>query len=482
MKKNINKLIVALLTLSLLWSCSESIMDDINENVNDPSDMESRLIITDAMTSSAFSVAGGDFNFFASIYIEHNAGTWGQFYNADIRSSQPSSSTTYNNTWNSVYATLYSLKLVREKCSEGGSEEGSYHTLGVAQILTAYNLAILTDVMGDVPWSEAIQPGVIFTPVLDKQQNIYQDIFKLLDDAITNLGKTSIYPSLGNQDLIYAGDTEKWKKFAYGLKARYTMRLSLRTPAYADVISFADQSFDSAAEQAQFIYNGNTTQSPFYCMFQDRDYYGASQSLHDKLVERNDPRDEIFFTTYPGVGGDLVFAPNGTANQIQGYYSISAISTISAPTYFLSYHELEFLKAEAYVRLNNLPAAEQALKNAIAAAFMKVNIGLTAGDAETYFTANVKAKFDLNPLSEVMNQKYIAFFEEEAIEAYNDFRRLKAMGNDVINLENPLNSTRFPHRFSYGSEDVTTNTNVRNAYGDGMYVYTEKVWWAGGTR
>ena len=46
MKKNINILIVALLSLSLLWSCSESIMDEINENVNDPSDMESRLIIT----------------------------------------------------------------------------------------------------------------------------------------------------------------------------------------------------------------------------------------------------------------------------------------------------------------------------------------------------------------------------------------------------------------------------------------------------
>jgi hypothetical protein len=54
-------------------------MDDINENVNDPSDMESRLIITDAMTSTAFQVTGGDFNFYASIYIEHNTGTWGSF-------------------------------------------------------------------------------------------------------------------------------------------------------------------------------------------------------------------------------------------------------------------------------------------------------------------------------------------------------------------------------------------------------------------
>jgi hypothetical protein len=434
------------------------------------------------MTLTAFSVAGGDFNFYASIYIEHNTGTWGQFYNADIRSAQPSSATTYDNTWTSLYANLYTLGIIIEKCSEGGSEEGNYHTLGIAQILTAYNLAILTDAMGDVPWSEAIQPGVIFTPVIDRQENIYQNIFSMLDDAIANLDKTSIYPSLGNQDLIFGGDVQSWKKFSYGLKARYTMRLSHKAPSYDEVISLAGQSFASAEEQAQYNYNGNTTKSPFYCMFQDRDYYGASQSLHSKLTERNDPRDEVFFTNYPGVGGDLVFAPNGTSNQIQGYYSISAISDITAPTYLLSYHEIEFLKAEAYVRLNNLPAAEEALKKGITAAFQKANIGLTADDADDYFTANVKAKFDADPLSEVMNQKYIAFYEEEAIEAYNDYRRLKAMGDDVINLDNPINATRFPLRFSYGSTDVTTNANIRDAYGDGMYVYTENVWWAGGTR
>lgn len=481
MRNKILITVTSILALSL-WSCSESIMDDINENVNDPSDMVSRLIITDAMTSSAFSVTGGDFGFYASIYIEHNAGIWGQFYNADIRSSQPTSSTTYNNTWNAVYATLYYLKIVREKCSEGGQEEGNYHTLGIAQILTAYNLASITDVMGDIPWAEALQPGVIFTPVLDRQQDIYEDIFQLLDDAIANLDKETIYPSLGTQDLIYGGDTEMWKKFANGLKARYTMRLSHKMPAYASVITLADQSFSSAAEQAQFNYNGNTSQSPFYCMFQDRDYYGASQSLHNKLAERNDPRDDVFFTTYPGVGGDLVFAPNGTANQVQGIYSISAISTITAPTYLLSYHEIEFLKAEAYVRLNNLPAAEEALKSAISAAFQKVNIGLTGDEADEYFENNVKPKFTINPLSEVMNQKYIAFFEEEALEAYNDYRRLKAMGDNVINLENPLNTNKFPLRYTYGSEDVTTNSNIRDAYGDGTYVYTENVWWAGGTR
>ena len=148
----------------------------------------------------------------------------------------------------------------------------------------------------------------------------------------------------------------------------------------------------------------------------------------------------------------------------------------------MSYHELEFLKAEAYVRLNNLTAAEDALENAISAAFQKVNIGLTATDAAEYYDDFISSRFSANPLSEVMNQKYIAFFEEEAIEAYNDYRRLKTMGNNVITLANPANTTQFPLRMTYGSGDVTTNINVRNAYGDGTYVYSENVWWAGGTR
>ena len=482
MRRVINILMAAILALPI-WSCSEEIMNDINNNVNDPTDMASRLIITDAMTNTAFSVIGTDFAFYASIYIEHNVGVFGQFYNADIRSAEPTSSSTYNNTWNSVYQNLYNLKVIIEKCSDGGSEAGNYHTLGIAQILSAYNLATLTDVMGDVPWSEALKPGEVFTPVLDKQEQIYTAIFKFLDDAIVNLDKESVFSSLGVQDMIYGGDTGLWKKFAYGLKARYTMRLSLKNPSYADVIEFANQSFTSADEQAQFNYNGSTTNSPFYRMLKDRDYFGASQSFHDKLTERNDPRDAVFFIPHPLSGSDaLVFAPNGTCNQVQGFYSISALSTITAPTYLLSYHEIEFLKAEAYARLINLPEAETALRNGIAAAFQKVNIGLSAAAASEYFDNNVATKFSANPLSEVMNQKYIALFEEEAVEAYNDYRRLKAMGNNVINLDNPKNATQFPLRYTYGVEDVTTNENVRDAYGDGTYVYSENVWWAGGTR
>src|SRR5690606_31504536 len=192
-------------------------------------------------------------------------------------------------------------------------------------------------------------------------------IITLLIDGIGNLEKDTDFVSLGKQDLIYKGNSENWIKMGYGLKARHTMRLSLISPDYANVIAFANESFTSASEQSQLVYNGLSSKSPFKLFFDDRDYFGSSTSLHNKLVERNDPRDSIFFKPHPDAD-DLLFAPNGTPDQAQGLYAISAISTITAPTYLLSYHEIEFLKAEAYARLGDLPNAKDALKKAIIAA------------------------------------------------------------------------------------------------------------------
>lgn len=479
MKRNIKKLSIVLTCSFLAASCSKQVMDKINENPNNPQDVSSKFILTDVMTSSAFKVTGSDYAFYASVYTELNAGIFGQMFDAEMRISGPVSASTYNNTWGNQYENLYELKKVIEKCSAAGSEAGNYASLGIAQILTAYNLAMLTDLMGDVPYSEALQSGVIFQPKLDKQQALYDTVFNLLDSAVINLKKTNTSAAayaIGAQDLIFSGNTAKWLKVAYGLKARYTMRLSLRRPDYQGVVDNALKSYASAADEFKYNYNGGSTVNPFYSFANDRWYFGSSQSLHNKLTERNDPRDKAFFDYDPAV-----FAPNGNVLENQSAYGGSALLSKTTPTYMQSYHEVLFLLSEAYARLNDKTNAENYLKKAIEVSFVKV--GLTVADADSYYTGNIQSKFTANPLQEIMIQKYLSFYGEESIEAYNDYRRLIAMGNDFIKLENPLNGqNKFPWRFTYGADDVSANKNVKAAYGDGSYVYSQQVWWAGGDR
>jgi hypothetical protein len=459
-------------------SCSDDTLGDINKNPNNPTDVASKLIITEVINSTAFTITGSDLAFYASSYVEHNVGIYNQLYNAEIRTIEPQSSTTYNNMWGSLYTNLLNLKTIIQKCSPDGDEPDNTVVLGMAQVLSAYDLAILTDLFGDVPWTEALQPGIIMTPDLDTQENIYAAINKFLADGIDNLKKETSVASIGNQDPIYKGDAAKWLKFAYGLQARYAMRLSAKNANYDAVINAVGQSFASKAEECAF--KCGTITNPFQRFFNDRDYFGASQSLHDKLATRNDPRDDVYFVPYPGAD-ELIFAPNGSPTQVQGLYGISGVMAANAPILLLSYHELLFLKAEALARKGGaIDNAKSALKDAITAAF--VNAGLKAADAETYYADKVESRLtsQTETLKEIMIQKYISQFEMEAIEAYNDVRRLKAMGNgDFITL---ANTKRFPLRYSYGADDVTTNVNISVAYGDGSYIYTENVWWAGGNR
>ena len=480
MKSNILLTGAVLIIGLLFFSCSKDTLDKINENPNNPQDVAAKFIITDVMTSTAFNCVGSDLNFYASVYMEHNVGIYSQMYDAENRKAS-SDATTYDNVWVALYTNLFDLKTIIKKCTAGGTEAGNLQTLGMAQILTAYNLALLTDLFGDVPWTEACQPGVIFTPKVDKQEDIYTAINKMLNDAIVNLNATSKFSSLGVQDLIYGGNNAKWVKAAYGLKARYAARLAFKKADWDAVIANANKSFANAGESFTFNkYDGVKAISPNYSFLTDRDYFGSSTSLDNKIIARNDPRAAVFFQPYGKDG--LIFAPNGSPDQVQGYYSLSGLLSPTQPTHLMSYHELKFLLAEAYARKSDLINAETALKDAISAAF--VNVGLTATDAATYYTANIAAKFIANPLQEIMIQKYLAFFDQESIEAYNDYRRLEAMGNHFIVLESPVNNLTnygFPQRYIYGKSDLDANPNIATA-SKSINIFKDKVWWAGGTK
>ena len=63
--------------LLLMASCSEDEMDRINtDHGNPPIDViNGRLMITDAITSTGFTTASGDYSYYASVYNEQIFGT-----------------------------------------------------------------------------------------------------------------------------------------------------------------------------------------------------------------------------------------------------------------------------------------------------------------------------------------------------------------------------------------------------------------------
>jgi len=518
-------LLVAIVISATMVSCSENVMDTINLDTNHTKDVQAKFILADVITSTAFNVVGGDFNTYSSVYVEHEVGTDNQLYRAEHRDNEPSASSTFNNVWGSTYAALKNSRIVIEKCSVGGKQEGNLVTKGIAEVLAAYNSAVLADMFGDAPYSEASlidAAGLpqFMNPKIDTQKDIYTGVMKYLNDAIVDLKGTDATGTLTGYDLIYNGSKASWLKLAYGLKARYTMRLMKRSTAVNTdmqaVLDNAALSFASADDQAAFSIYDASNLNPLFDFQWSRDGLAASESMSQKLAERNNPRLRRVFVDpnwmqMTGADDEAFFmAPNGENEEAKYYYNTSIfVFSQTAPTLLMSYHELLFLKAEALARLGKTDLAQAALKDAVVAgiANTEVNVkaaidaptviasgngngleettnAITPAEAGTYFDTNVLPLFTANPLKEIMNQKYLAFFgaSGESTECFSDIRRMKAMNENFVTLKNPLNATKFPLRCPYGSDDTTNNPNVITAYGDGQYVYTEKVWWAGGTR
>jgi hypothetical protein len=510
-------LVLSLAFLAGWTSCSEDTLDEINRDINHATSVSSAFIVTHILTSTAFSIAGGDMNSYLAVCVEHEAGAAEQMYDTDHRYTSMEEPSSFGNNWAEVYNTLSNCKDVIRICSEAGAEPDNRVNRGIARTMMAYNLALLTDLFGDVPWSEALDFTLSMQPKLDRQEAIYADVFALLEEALADF-ESGARSTLGNADVYYGGNVSLWIKAVNALKARYTMRLlgraADRNQSLNQVLTYVSQSFASASEEMKLDhYDAATMFNPTYVFCRSRDLYGLSQSLMDKFISRGDPRASqvAVNTSYALItpdDPDFNPIPNGTGNKMQGVYSQAATNWAeTAPTQLLSYHELLFLKAEAEARLGQ--DASGSLSSAVAASFenlarsLRASINstfknkvsgectLSAEVAEAYFTESLKARYTANPLKEIMIEKYLSFFgaSGESIEAFSDYRRMSYLNESFVALANPHNAAtpdypkgHFPLRLAYGSGDTTANPNVYEAQGDGSFVYGEPVWWAGGTR
>lgn len=478
MKNNIFLIAVAFLAG---FSCSKKELDRIYKNLNDAEDVQAANELPAVIVESSFGTTGTDIAWYSSVFVEQSAGIYGQLRTADTRTGANVPSL-FNNNWNALYDNLMILKDIIDKTSPDGSEPNNKIVLGIAQVLTAYNLAIATDMWGQVPWSEALMGMENPQPKYDKQQDIYKNVlFKYLNDAIENFS----YPVapdnktlLSKQDLIYGGDAEKWTKAAWSLKARYFMHMQKVVPTAVDsALACIPNGFADASDALIFnkYEESSIGENPWYQFLYDRSYLGVGKTLYEIMSARNDPRIEAYFVPMDDQG-TIVPAPNGTAvESFSGdIYSYSRLTDEgrTAATPLMTYHELLFIQAEALARKGG-PAAP-ILKKAISESFAYHGIPYQ----DIYFTQEVAPRLgtsEASQLAEIMTQKYISAYEFESIESYNDYRRTR-----IPQLNNPNNTAAnygFVERFPYPTSEVSNNgSNV-----PAINVFKDKVWWAGGT-
>ena len=469
--RTIHRLLLIILALNIS-SCTEDVMDEVNRELNNTTEMGLDKLIPDILLKSAVESTGTDMAWYSSVYMEHNTGSWNQMNNADIRAAQEAG-TNLNNSWNALYDVMNTCHLVLERTGAGGEDEGSMLARGIAQVMMAYNLAIVTDGWGEVPFTEAFQGAQNLQPAYENQSVIYGYVDDLLNEALTSLEGAEMDLTT---DLIYGGDPQAWIRAAWSLKARYAMRLSLVKGAEAassDALAALANGFSSAGEALIFDhYEASATgENPWFQFFNDRSQHSCSQSLYNLLDVRNDPRMNVYWTT---LNDTIRPAPNGTSDQTQGGVYSQSLITVNGrtrPTPLMTYHELLFIKAEAEFR-TSAADWQTSLQAAIEENF--VFHGLDREGGASYFTNEVLPLLSAgNELNEILTQKYIAFYEHEAMEAYNDYRRTR-----IPEMTNPNNElTGFVWRYPRPTSETSSNSaNVPDTD-----IYEDKLWWSGGS-
>ena len=465
-------------------ACSEDTMDNINKDNAHPSPeiVSAKFQLTDAIMSTGFTTVSGAYAWYVSSLTEQEFGSGNnQLMKAELRNSQEwAASTTFNNEWNGTYGNLMNIRQIISKTIDGVSK-GEKDIQGIAQVLEVINFGILTDMHGDIPYSEAVKGQELLQPKIDSQKDVYAGLMATIDDAIANLTEAaaSNMNNAGDQDIVFKGEPSAWLATAYAVKARYLLHQSaVDASAVAKAKEAAVKAVELGFAGCEITeFNGVTCDNPWSAYVWSRYYTGCSATVTKLMEATGDPR--LFLYTYYGEAA--VYEPGDAEGaKVSACYDCPAwyMDLGSQPIHIFSLSELYFILAECQLRMGE--DATVAFQTAVAESVDEIYswFGEDGGGdvfAESLGTPNLKALFE---------QKYLAQCVDEQIETYNDIRRVEAMGEKYINLTNPKNVqsgiNRWPYCLPYGNSSVISNPNVKEAYGDGTYIYSKKTWINGG--
>ena len=445
---------------------------DVNTNPNGPDALlQPELFLPQIQSELAVAIQWD--GRFTGFYTQNWAYTSGQSYSLNLHSNPLSDS--YAQLWRAIY---WSMGYNLSDMIESGLKNEKYDFAGVGYILRAYGWQMLTDYHGPVIVTEAFDSDKrVFN--YDDEATVYAEIQRLLALGIEQLERTDgLSPAdsgLRDADLIYNGDRDKWKKFAYGLLAINAHRLTNKISYNADeVIGYVDKALSGNQDDASIRFEGTVSANTnfFGPLRGNIGYYrqtkfmvglldGTNPELTDPSLIGTDPLEENSEAHLkdPRITAMMAPSPDGQYRGISPMDGINEWSaaeadlvpknfwnevgykgtTPSPQIYFfnndarfplMTYAQLQFIKSEAAFLSNKKDVALMAYQEGVKShmEFAKQfapDAGLFEARKAVYLESEELFPSTTSELtlSKIMLQKYIATWGWGFFETWSDMRR-----------------------------------------------------------
>ena len=197
---------------------------------------------------------------------------------------------------------------------EGGAlEDDMYYALGL--IIKGFYYQQFTEAFGMIPFSEASDPNITL-PKYDEQIDVYKGIIADIDKAIAIIGSNvdagTGFGILRENDVVFNGNMQNWKKTANSLKLRIALRahgsqgedFSANAASEAissGVLADADALFEGYAEETN-IWGGSASYGDIWNNFTGSQWK-VSEAMINIMKSSNDPR--LSKIALPSIGGSM---------------------------------------------------------------------------------------------------------------------------------------------------------------------------------
>lgn len=351
--------------------------------------------------------------------------------------------------------------------------------IAIARILKAFYFWQITDTWGDIPYTLALKgDGNI---AYDTQDIIYKDLLKELREAVAQFDAGLTVQG----DILYNGNTSKWKKFGNSIRLLIALRMSKVDAAtgkseFTAALSDAGGVIDAASDNAALAAPGGVYQNPFYNYYVvvQRKDYAVAKTITDALSSVNDERISAFGSSNVGfpyglTRADAVAFANANVNYARILEPTRRKET--SPTILIAAEEIKLARAEAAALGWTAENAVTLYSDGIQASWTRWGV-YDATKFAAYMTQPAIA-LGVNTIQKIALQEWLAFYPD-GTQGFASWRR-----TGIPALTPAPGLTAIPRRLSYGSNEPQLNpvnyTTAAARYTDATGPDSQygKVWW-----